>query len=389
MARSSQYYRYLIKRYVLKFDDQLSPVTAVGERPWFLIFGAASFIYRVFILFFIVVFLSSKYLLLGVALGCWALLQQLVLPLVKSIKFLMTSPETAPYRQRTGRLVWSSAAICVVIFGLMPMPSSTQAQGVVWVPQQGEIFADVAGFVSDVAVSPGEQVTKGQLLLTLDSPELTKSVIVTQSELLALDIRSELQRQLDPAEYALLQEDLAALRRSLVQLQAQQEQLHVVAKTNGTFTPGQLEKLQGRYFSQGELIGHVVDHRELVVRVAVPDTDSALVHSGVRSATVRFAEALDQKIKASVVNEVPAADRKLPSAALGAAGGGGIAIASSDPEGLTTVESIFHLQLGLPPNTTIFGVGERAYVTLRHSAEPLAKRWLRSLRQIFLKTLPA
>jgi len=389
MSRSAQYYRYLIKRYVLRFDNQLSPVTANGERRWFLIFGAATLIYRIVILFFIVVFLSGKYLLLGVALGCWALTQQLVLPLIKGFKYLMLSPETIHYRQRTSRLVWSTAVVCVVVIGLIPMPSSTRAQGVIWVPQQGEIFADVAGFVSQVAVSPGEQVSKGQLLLTLESAELEKSVTVLQNELVTLDIRSELQRKLNPTEYALLQEDLAALRRSLADLQSQQSQLQVIAKTDGVFTPANLEKLPGRYIAQGELVAHVVNPSELVVRVAVPDKNSGLVQGGIKSATVRLAEALGQKIKASVVNEVPAADHKLPSAALGAAGGGGIAIASSDPEGLTTIESVFHLQLGLPPNTNIFGIGERAYVTLRHSAEPLGKRWLRSLRQVFLKTLPA
>jgi len=372
MARSAQYYRYLLMRYVFQFDDQISPVTARGERRWFLIFGAASLIYRLFILCFIVVFLSSKYLLFGVALGCWALTQQLILPFIRSIKYLLLSPETACYRRRSSRLVWSSAMVFVVAVGLIPLPSS-----------------DVAGFVNHVAVSSGEQVSKGQLLMTLESAELEKSVTVMKNELISLDIRSELQRKVNPTEYALLQEDLIVLRRSLDHLQSKQTQLKIIAKTNGVFTPANLEKLQGRYVVQGELIAHVVNPGELVVRVVVPDADSGLVQTGIKSASVRFAEALGRKIKASVVNEVPAADHLLPSAALGAAGGGGIAIATSDPKGLTTIESVFHLQLGLPPNTSVFGVGERAYVTLRHDAESLGKRWLRSLRQVFLKTLPA
>jgi len=132
----------------------------------------------------------------------------------------------------------------------------------------------------------------------------------------------------------------------------------------------------------------VVDPSNLVVRVAVPDAKSGRLRDGVRSASVKLAEALDNSINADVINEVPAADHQLPSAALGAGGGGGIAIASSDDRGLTTIESIFHMQLGLPANTSIFGVGERAYVTLKHKPEPLAKRWIRSLQQVFLKTLP-
>lgn len=389
MSRSAQYYRYLIKRYVLKLDNQVSPVTAAGERRWFVGYGLASTLYRVFILFFIVVFLSSRYLVLGVALGLWAIFQQLIMPLYKSIHFVLRSPETEHRRKHSTRLVGAGLVAGVIVIGLLPLPSSTRAQGVVWVPQQGEIFAQASGFVSEVLVSPGDQVTKGQTLLRLQAPELEKSILVMQQELVSLDIRSELLRSMDPAEYVLLREDIATLNRNLADIQKQLDSLHIVASTDGTFTPSQRHELTGRYFSQGDLIAHVVDPSALVVRVAVPDSKSGRLREGINSASVKLAEALGNRIKASVVNEVPAADHQLPSAALGASGGGGIAIASNDAQGLTTVESIFHLQLGLPANTQIFGVGERAYVTLRHDAEPLGKRWLRSLRQVFLKTLPA
>ncbi len=389
MIRSTHYYRYLFKRYVLKLDGEISPVTAHGERRWFIVYGLLSTLYRIFILFFIVMFLSSRYLLIGVALGGWAVIQQFILPLIKSINYVLRSPETAHQRGRSTRVVVGGFVAAAILIGVVPLPSSTRAQGVVWVPQQGEIFAQTAGFVSQVAVSPGDEVSKGQLLLTLDAPELEKSIVVMENELLAMDVRSELLRSLDPSEYAMLQEDISTLKRTLTEKRQQKDQLQVVADANGTFTPSQLQKLEGRYFAQGELIAQIVDPSDLVVRVAVPDVNSGRLQSGVMSASVKLAESLGRNIKANVVNEVPAADRTLPSAALGVAGGGGIAIASSDPKGLTTVESIFHLQLGLPENTEIFGVGERAYVTLRHKAEPLGKRWLRSLRQVFLKTLPA
>ena len=389
LSRSAQYYRYLFKRYVLKLENQISPVTAAGERRWFLVYGLLSSVYRLFILFFIVVFLSSRYLILGVALGLWAVIQQIILPLYKSVRYLLHSPELEQGRQRSSRLVITAAILGAILIGIVPLPSSTRAQGVVWVPQQGEIFAQSAGFVTEVLVEPGETVTRGQPLMTLEAPTLEKSIVVMENELLSLDIRSELLRSADPAEYALLQTDIESLQRSLLEKQKQRKNLHIVANANGTFTPGQASKLLGRYFAQGDLIAHVIDPTELVVRVAVPDSDSGRLRSGINSASVQLAEALGNKVKASVVNEVPAADHQLPSAALGAGGGGGIPIASSDEKGLTTVDSIFHLQLGLPPNTNIFGVGERAYVTLWHNAEPLGKRWLRSLRQVFLKTLPA
>lgn len=388
LSRSAHYYRYLFKCYVLRLQGQVSPVTAKGERRWFLFYGLTSSVYRLFILFFIVVFLSGKFLLLGIALGVWAVIQQIALPLCKAVRFLLFSPEMADQRGRSQRLLLAGAACAVFFIAILPMPSSTRAQGVVWVPQQGEIFVEVSGLVNRVAVTPGEHVQEGQLLATLESPELEKNLAVLKNEILGLDVRSELNRGVDTAEYALLQEDLAAMNRSLAELELQKTKLRIVASTDGVFSPSEQQKLKGRYFAQGDLIAHVVDHSKLVVRVAVPDGKSGRLLAGDMTATVTLAEKLGKRIVASVVNEIPAADHKLPSAALGVGGGGGIAIASSDVKGLTTIESIFHLQLGLPANTEIFGVGERAYVTLKHPAEPLGKRWLRSLRQVFIKTLP-
>lgn len=389
MSRSLQYYAYLFKRYVVRLEHQLSPVTASGERKWFLLYGFASTCYRVAVLFFIIVFLSGKYLVLGVILGCWAFIQQLIMPAIKFIRFMLIAPETNSQRGRARAVLGGGVVLAVLVLGVLPMPSSTRTQGVVWVPQQGEIFAESAGFVSELFVEPGQNVEPGQVLLQLNNPELTRAIQVLEQELAILDIKATLVRSIDPARFAVMQQDIAALQRSLHEQTMQQHKLKVIANTSGTFTPVQQQKLLGRYFKQGDFIAHIVDPSELVVRVAIPDTKSGLVTQGVNSASVKLAEALQNTIEANLINEVPAADHKLPSPALGAAGGGGIAIASSDETGVTTVESVFHLQLGLPGSTNISGVGERAYVTLRHNAEPLATRWLRSIRQVFLKTLPA
>jgi len=46
---------------------------AVGERFWFIVYAPASFIYRMFTLFGIALFVSSKYFFVGVALTLWML----------------------------------------------------------------------------------------------------------------------------------------------------------------------------------------------------------------------------------------------------------------------------------------------------------------------------
>ena len=48
--RSTRYLGYLLQHYILGVDDAVSPVTAPGERAWFICYGIASFCYRLFIL---------------------------------------------------------------------------------------------------------------------------------------------------------------------------------------------------------------------------------------------------------------------------------------------------------------------------------------------------
>jgi len=161
--------------------------------------------------------------------------------------------------------------------------------------------------------------------------------------------------------------------------------LEIRSAASGTFVFQDQSSLLGRYFSQGHLIGHVVDPDEYIVQVVVPERDSGPLHKGIRAASVRLAEDISSVHSASVIQATPAASNQLPSSALGAAGGGGIAVASSDSTGL---EPVFHLQLSFDQIIEISGVGERAFVKLEHDAAPLGTRLYRLIQQTFLSNVP-
>jgi len=165
--------------------------------------------------------------------------------------------------------------------------------------------------------------------------------------------------------------------------------LEIHSKASGTFVFQDQSSPLGRYFSQGHLIGHVVDPDEYIVQVVVPERISGPLHSGIRAASVRLAEDISNVHSASVIQATPAASNQLPSSALGAAGGGGIAVASSDSTGLTSSERVFHLQLSFDQLIEVSGVGERAFIKLQHDAAPLGTRIYRLIQQTFLSNVPA
>ena len=100
-----------------------------------------------------------------------------------------------------------------------------------------------------------------------------------------------------------------------------------------------------------------------------------------------LAHGLGQPVDGSFAHEIPAATTRLPSAALGALGGGEIAVDTRDETGMTAAETVFQLDILLPRGTPTAGVGERVYVRLDHGEEPLWKQWSRSLQQLLLSRL--
>ena len=68
----------------------------------------------------------------------------------------------------------------------------------------------------------------------------------------------------------------------------------------------------------------------------------------------------------------------LPAAALGAMGGGRIAVAGDDPQGLTAGEGVFIVNLEMPDGTPPVARGTRVFVRFVHASEPLASQATRA-----------
>lgn len=383
-SRSAKYLKFLIKRYLLGVSLNPPSFADNAERAWLIVYGILSAVYRVFILTVIVVMLVDKYLLLGVLIGMLAIYQQLIKPLFASWAYISGSAEIEHRRVAVLRAVGLCTGL-IILLALVPMPSTTRIQGVVWVPAQGEIFAESSGFVESVYVQPGAPVSRGDPLLRLTNQQLQRDVKVLAADVDALEIQANLSRVASPASYMQISLDLESSQAELLGAHVAEQALTVSAATGGQFVVESARDLSGHYYAQGDLIGHIVNPQELVVRAVIPEADSGRLLDGIVGANVRLAEEPGQVLRASLIRDIPSADHRLPAVALGVGGGGNIPVSVDDPSKLTTMDRVFHLQLSLPEGTGVFGVGERAYVTLHHHAEPLAHRWYRGFQRLFLK----
>ena len=90
-------------------------------------------------------------------------------------------------------------------------------------------------------------------------------------------------------------------------------------------------------------------------------------------------------VPARIRREVPGASPQLPTAALGSAGGGPIAVDPRDKQGVTTLRQIFQLELTLPAEARSEYLGARVFVRLDHGWEPAGLQMYRAFRRLLLR----
>ena len=91
------------------------PVIARGEERWFFGYGVAAFVYRLLILFGIALFVSQKFFVIGVLLALFAVAMRVVVPLIRGVAFLLTSPRLGEKRIRA---VATSAGLALGVAGV-------------------------------------------------------------------------------------------------------------------------------------------------------------------------------------------------------------------------------------------------------------------------------
>ena len=383
--RSIAYIGYLIKRHLFGMKRIEPPYVRPDEKFWLTVYSVAAFVYRAFIYVSIILFISGKFFFIGVLMGIWAFFNMVVVPVFTRINFLLFSP--ALREKRFQALAISAAAIAVLtafVF-LAPFPYWTRTEGVVWVPEGSMVRAGSAGFIGAAHVPSGSAVQQGQILIECADPLLDARVRVLEAQLKALQARYDAESYLDRVKASITEDELLAVQASLDRALERSRELTIVSRASGTFIlPGE-DDLAGRYVNKGDLLGYVIQDGPPTVRAVVHQSDVDLVRRRNEGVLVRAAEQLDRIHEARVLREVPGAESRLPSNALGLAGGGEFAVAPWDQEGLETIENLFHFELELPPEAGKTKVGGRAYVRFDHGPAPLAEQWYRSLRQMFLK----
>ncbi|MFN4088237.1 MAG: site-2 protease family protein [Alphaproteobacteria bacterium] len=387
--RANRYLIYLAQRYLLGAAGGESPVTAQGERGWFVVYGIAAFAYRMFIMTVIVAFVATQFFVVGILLAIWAIAQMLVWPVLKGGWFLLTNPLFDAVRVRAVAVASAAAGLLVWAVLAVPLPHATISQGVVWTPERSLVHAETEGEIAEVLVPAGHPVAAGEPLLRLADPTLAARLAYLRAVEAEIRLQLAALETTDLVEAAIRREELAYAVTERQRAEERAAGLTVRAPTSGTFVVPAAEDLPGVWVRKGELLAHVVSNSDPIVRVVIRQAEVDLVRAHLTRAHLRFADDLGTVVTATSVKETPAVTRELPSLVLSTRGGGLIALDPEAAGGTQALERLYVIDLQPDAPLPHDRVGGRVHVRFDHGREPLYGQLYRALREVFLERFAA
>ena len=384
--RSNQYLGYLIQRYLFGVDAN-SPAHSPREHKWLVFYSIASFCYRLFVMFAIILFVAGKFFIIGILLACWSVFMMLVLPSFKMLKLVISGPQLERQRFRAIGVTTGAIGAILAIVMLVPAPLWTKAEGVVWLPDKAMVRVGADCFISDYVSLPDSQVEAGQILVRCEDPLLHAQARKLEARITELNALYSAQRRSDRVAARITEQELRVNVADLANLQIQIAEFDIRSPLAGRFSVPRSSDLPGQFVNKGDVIGYLIAPEAKSVHMVVPQNDVGMMRTNIDAIEVRMVDRINEVFSATITRQIPGGTYNLPSAALGTQGGGRIEIDPRGGNGKRALETVFVYELALPEETVSAPIGTRVLVRIDHGSETLATQWFRRLRQVFLKTL--
>ncbi len=383
--RSRQYLYYLVKKYAWGVRQAQDPAHTHGERGWFVVYGIASTIYRVFVSIAILLFVSDQLFILGAILAIAAIVTWVLVPLGKLLRYLFTSPELT--RQRGRALLTTGAALALLVGGLgvLPVSDHYRAEGVVEAADYAIIRAGGDGFILEVLPTSAAVTPQGPFVIKAENLELQSQLKELQADKLRLEAEKRLRETKEVQEGLIIADQIATVEKQIARVQKMIDDLNVLSPVAGTWVCPQYHRLRNMYLRRGDPIGQVASLDKLIIRATADQDAAALLFQEARpQADVRGKSAPGVAVTATIQKIHPAGKEDLPSPAMSFAAGGEHITSTEDRSGTQSVERLFEVEL-TPNAASALRPGQRVVVRFEMSPKPLVAQAWQSLLQTIQK----
>ncbi|MFT6235092.1 MAG: putative peptide zinc metalloprotease protein [Lentimonas sp.] len=384
-TRGMQEMGHLVERYAFGGKHSHSPAGSRADAVWLTGFGIASWLFRVYITYIIIMFVADRYLGLGFLAAVLTVIGLIVLPLHKGIKFLVSEPRIERVRTRAYLVTATVLGLAFLLLGVLPAPRYFRAPGISFAENAEFIVARSSGAVAAFEAVPSSAIA-GTTMLRLNNPELPlmrRQLEAEREQLAAVE-------RLQMAQEGLGREVLRERRRAngirIDELEEQEAAMEVRVPQDGRLASLQPREHFKRWIQRGEIVGESIPEGAWRFFAVVSQQDvNLLFEQEMKGVSLRFPGNAGEVLEPSDLQIVPGRQEYLPSPALGWPTGGPVRVRDDDPDGIRAAEPFFLVMLDLDASGAPLHHGRVGLARFRVENEPYLRQWYRKMRQILQK----
>lgn len=384
-SRSMRELGHLVERYAFGGQHSQSPAVGRGDSIWLSLFGVASWFFRVYITYVIVMFVADRYLGLGFLAALLTIVGLFIIPLFKGIRFLFNEPRIERVRSRAYLVTLAFLGFGFLALGILSAPRYFRAPGIVFAQDAEFLVTRSSGFISNFEMAPSV-ASEGETVLKLSNPELPLRRRELEAEMQQLIAVERLQLSKEGLGREVLQERRRANAIRIDELKEEEAAMDVRVPSSGRLAVLQPKEHYQRWIRRGEIVGESVPDGSWRFFAVVEQNDvNLLFEQQIKSVSLRFPGNAGAEVEPSDLQIVPGRQEYLPSPALGWRSGGPVKVRDDDPDGTRTTEPFFLVMLDVPSNAEPLHHGRVGVARFRVDDEPYLDQWYRKIRQIVQK----
>lgn len=191
--RSFANFRWQLRRSLLGVDEPVPYQAPPRKHRIICAYAMGTWVYRLFLYMGIAWMVYNFWFkALGLVMMSGVFAMMLIKPVVEELSNYVRIVKETPWNPRR----WGSFAVVAVLLllCLVPLPRKITAPAVYSAADSARIFSPQSAVVESISVKEGDQVTQGQVLLTLSDPELVFKQQSLQREIRMLEYRLQQER---------------------------------------------------------------------------------------------------------------------------------------------------------------------------------------------------
>ena len=262
--------RWQLRTWVIGHQGIMPYRVSDRQKHFMCLYAAATWLYRFFLYQIIALMVYQFWFkVLGVILMMGVIYTMLIQPVVKELVFYSKSIKEHGVNTRT--LITSSLFIVFMLLLLVPLPRSVSAPAVLSASEITRVFAPTASKVKSVHVQIGDNVSKGQILIELEDPELIylRDALTNEIELIQFKLSRQANWQDGSDENQLTQNHLKTKQAALADIQQSISQLTLLAIESGQIVSLPNWLTSGVWVAQNDVVAELAQVLSPEVRAYV------------------------------------------------------------------------------------------------------------------------